>query len=193
MLRVRRGSAPTFLTGWWFVRTTNGRAVMTADIKDSDLHWLHSVWTRVWGQPARTEGVTVNAETLPVLMSQSRRGDFDAQIFLGVNTITLQSARLSASATVINHDWISGFLYHSPILLSEHDPFFLFSVRRCSSLFVLCPLPNLLPLFPFGAGVHQNLSKELITVTYQSKALTKVLKFWQDLPQSQPAPAKTRL
>ncbi|EFX75581.1 hypothetical protein DAPPUDRAFT_323271 [Daphnia pulex] len=58
---------------------------MTADIKDSNLLWLHSVWARVWGQPVRTEGVTVNAETLPVLMSQSRRGDFNAQIFLGVN------------------------------------------------------------------------------------------------------------
>jgi hypothetical protein len=51
--------------------------------------------------------------------------------------------------------------------------FFLFSVRRCSSLFVLCPLPDLLPLFPFGVGAHQNLRK-------LSQWLTRV-KLW---PQS---------
>jgi hypothetical protein len=78
---------------------------MTADIKDSNLLWLHSVWDRVWGKPARTEGGTVNAETLPVLMSQSRRGDFNAHIFFsGVNNYIAIMPKLSASATVINHN-----------------------------------------------------------------------------------------
>jgi hypothetical protein len=166
---------------------------MTADIKDSNLLWLHSVWDRVWGKPARTEGGTVNAETLPVLMSQSRRGDFNAHIFFsGVNNYIAIMPKLSASATVINHNWISGFLYHSPIHLSEHDPFFFV---LCSSLFIVVrslSLAGFIPSFSFCCRCAPKLT-EIIPVTYQSKALTTVLKFLQDLPQSQPAPAKTRL
>lgn len=138
MLRVRRGSAPTFLTGWWFVRTTNGRVLMTADTKDSDLHWLHSVWAQVWGQQARTEGVTVNAETLPVLMSQSHRGDFNAQIFLGVNIAIIKALGFGHCDKPRLNLWVSVSLANTS--LWTRPPFFfsLFVVAHRSSFSVPC-------------------------------------------------------
>jgi hypothetical protein len=67
-------------------------------------------------------------------------GWFQCTNLLGSKPIPLQSSRLSASVAVINHDWMSGFLYHSPILLSEplwtRPPFFcsLFVVVRSLSV-----------------------------------------------------------